>query len=188
MMANEKRYAEWLTGVKHLVYKEKVLKQTEMAKKVGVQKEHVNAVMKERRAAGDALQDSISAALGLSHDSIRALGQLILDGVPGEEALDRVANVPMATSFLAKGSYLGANTYTGQLPKIALDDPAFISVPKARARLSAGGGCFAEEGFSGEYHFRSDWLRSICRPEESRAPFQAITSADRSTRPASALE
>ena len=55
MMTNEKRYAEWLTGVKHLVYKEKVLKQTEIAKMVGVQIEHINAVMKERRAAGDVL-------------------------------------------------------------------------------------------------------------------------------------
>ena len=31
MMANEKRYTEWLTGVKHLVYKVKKSKQTDIA-------------------------------------------------------------------------------------------------------------------------------------------------------------
>ena len=88
MMANEKRYTEWLTGVKHLVYKVKKSKQTDIATMAGVQKEHINAVLKGRRSAGSALQDNISWALGYSYDSIRHLGQLILEGMDADMALE----------------------------------------------------------------------------------------------------
>lgn len=44
MMANEKRYTEWLTGVKHLVYKVKKSKQTDIATMAGVRGEVVTKI------------------------------------------------------------------------------------------------------------------------------------------------
>lgn len=49
---------------------------------------------------------------------------------------------------------------------LADGSPAYVAVPKVRARLSAGGGSFETGGeVEGYYSFRGDWLRRKGRPE-----------------------
>lgn len=117
----------------------------------GISKRMVDYIFARQRGGGRQTTAALSAVFGLNYAEMLFIGQLILEGVPGEEALE-----------LAKA---GDKPFPAILG--ALDDALFVSVPKAKSKLSAGGGCFAEEGVSGEYHFRSDWLRSICSPKDA---------------------
>lgn len=80
-METTDRYTEWLEGVKFLIYQQKKIRQTELARIIKAGDQHVNAILKGRRKAGPDLQDSISRALGMGHDEVRNLGREAL-GLP----------------------------------------------------------------------------------------------------------
>lgn len=146
--------------------------QAKISKEVGIQTSNLSEIIhKDKGTHEDIRRRVYEAACSLSgvfqnipYHAALSFGQLLLDGVPGEEALERINAVPKATISLGKGTFLGpkGNFFLGDSSKENYID--FISVPKAKARLSAGAGTFAEEGFAGEYHFRSDWLNAICSP------------------------
>lgn len=74
-MDTENRYNEWLSGVCYLIYQRRVMSQTELARQTGAAREHVNAVLRGRTAAGQNLQEQITKALGTTYDDLRALGR-----------------------------------------------------------------------------------------------------------------
>lgn len=75
MDAAESRYNEWLSGVCYLIYQRRVMSQTELARQTGAAREHVNAVLRGRTAAGQNLQEQITNVLGTTYDDLRALGR-----------------------------------------------------------------------------------------------------------------
>ena len=74
-METTERYTEWLEGFKYLIYKQKKMRQTVLAKKTGIHKQHINAILRGRRNAGSDGQEVISRALGMSYDQMRNLGR-----------------------------------------------------------------------------------------------------------------
>ena len=86
-METTERYHEWLEGVKtRLADKKTKKKQVDIAREVGVTPVHLNAVLRGRRRAGNALQDAVSRALGLSHRDVRNVGREALGLPPIVEA------------------------------------------------------------------------------------------------------
>ncbi len=78
------------------------------------------------------------------------------DTVPPRWVLDLSSSFGLNSSWLETG--LGYPRSSGH------NDP-FVSVPKVRARLCAGGGSFETAGqVEGYYSFRSDWLNSRGKP------------------------
>ena len=73
-----------------------------------------------------------------------------IEGYKGEPSAQAAKTLARATSTRPKGAH-------GRGP-----GPAFCMVPKAQAKLSAGGGIVPEEGTTGEeYAFRLDWLKEV---------------------------
>lgn len=120
----------------------------------------IEYILALERGAGKETAFALTKELGYTYPQFLRIGQLIMEGIPGEEALTR--SIPTTaegniTMPIQRSSGIGDNP-----PVIE-----FLEVPKAQAKLSAGGGCFVEEGVTGKYHFRSDWLRLICSPADA---------------------
>ena len=82
----------------------------------GISKRMVDYIFARQRGGGRQTTASLSAVFGLNYAEMLFIGQLILEGVPGEEALE-----------LAKA---GDKPFPAILS--ALDDPLFVSVPNTR--------------------------------------------------------
>lgn len=177
-METESAYNEWLTGFSRLIYSEKAVTQVALAQRVNVDKGYINSILKGRKNAGFHLQEAISRALGMSHRDVRNVGREVL-GLPqivearqclhliyGPADETPVSSVSASRTGVNRGTVAGVVS-ASPAPADAPDDPAgddFLPVPKAAAKLSAGGGFQVEEGFVGQYHFRSAWLRRLCNP------------------------
>lgn len=74
-METTDRYTEWLEGLKCLIYQQKKMPQVVLAKKAEITHQHINAILRGRRNAGQDSQELISRTLGMSYDQVRNLGR-----------------------------------------------------------------------------------------------------------------
>lgn len=84
------------------------------------------------------------------------------DSVPARWILDLSARFGLNPLWLEQGKGLPRPEAAVEA---AVDDGAYMEVPKVRARLSAGGGSFETESqVEGYYSFRADWLNMRGNP------------------------
>ena len=107
------------------------------------------------RAAGLASQTELAVMLGVHRSAVTQAKKK--DAVPKAWVLAVSRQTGVDPDWLEFG--------TGARPGGTASEAAYVSVPKVRARLSAGGGSFETGGdVEGYYSFRRDWLRRKGQP------------------------
>ena len=117
---------------------------------------------------------SVAAISGLSVDDVERIAQsdaiserqagALSVGFGVESAWIRTGDGPFQRLGAEIHGFRGFETGPSQLPEPQMIEERgeLTLIPKARARLSAGGGIVPEEGvLAKKYAFRSDWLRAI---------------------------
>jgi phage repressor protein C with HTH and peptisase S24 domain len=113
--------------------------QTEIAKALGMKTTTFSNMMCGRRGMDEDTRRKIANFVGINYEAITASGNIT------------------QTKEMAPST-----------PDLLLEydePPAFIKVLKANQKLSAGNGLFVtDDRFTDHYHFRADWLHSVCQP------------------------
>lgn len=152
-----------------------------IADSVNCSRRHLQAALSptENKPMGGKLAHKIAEFYSLDYGQFLELGERILAGEEGGAALadirGRLVPARQELHLLYRGDAPApsSNVEPATLPErspleaefgASAPGPGFAAVPKAAARLSAGGGSFVVEGVSGRYHFRADWLNRLCNP------------------------
>lgn len=154
-METESAYNEWLTGFGHLIYVEKAMSQKTLAQRVNVDKGYVNSILKGRKNAGVHLRDAISRALGMSYDHVRELGTCLLNGVPGEEALERARGTVASGHCVLPVMQVSGKAHVGNVVNNGVmsvgNDPVESNEPRDEIRAEIEGWlaeCFGDMSMS----------------------------------------
>ena len=174
----ERRFAaamQWAKGVAGRGFQKRV---SDLS---GVDTSNVSAIIggkkggseEARRAMFRATVEQVPSLPPKGYDDFLSFGQWLLDGNAPEDWK------PTAVVFKGRGHLhikpTVKESLTVEPPTVApgpglhlADRHAFTLVPKARARLSAGGGSFVvEDGTSLVYSFRTEWLNRVCSPRDA---------------------
>lgn len=115
------RYARWITALAWIMDEKKQRTQVSLAQEVGVRKESMNAIIRQRKPASQALQDAITAALGYSYEDMLTLGQWILDGKDPEEFMPERGTVkPFTQDELERAAERGYEIEKKMIKKVPL--------------------------------------------------------------------
>jgi len=120
-MGKEDRYTRWITALAWIMDVKKQRTQVSLAQEVGIKKESMNAIIRQRKGASQRLQDAITAALGYSYPDMLSLGQWILDGNDPEEFMpDRGMVKPFTEEELLQTAERGYEIERGIPSKVPL--------------------------------------------------------------------
>lgn len=115
------RYTRWITALAWIMDVKKQRTQVSLAQEVGVRKESMNAIIRQRKPASQALQDAITAALGHSYETMLSLGQWILDGNDPEEFMpERGIVKPFTQGELERAAERGYEIEKKMIKKVPL--------------------------------------------------------------------
>lgn len=154
--------------------KEKKMTSKDVATSIDRSRRLIDMVISGERGAGKVTTDRLTSLLKLTYEEMLDLGRWILLGKDGAEwpGINRgniEATMPSLgfAGVMSSGKKVTGNfstPYGDATPEEeAAYDPHFSPVRKAKAKLSAGNGNFVlDEGWTGLYHFRTDWLNYIC--------------------------
>lgn len=157
----------------YLLGREKRGTAASIARQVGVKPAFISELASGRKNGKEDKRRKVADALGFPYERFLALGEFILSGVPGEEALARVRTVTGAGQYDMPAVWSVSSE--GKVLRPAEGDPpeeGFVAVRKAKVALSAGGGSLVyEDGLEDVYYFRRKWLN---RPADTVVMFDVV--------------